>query len=430
VGFDFAAGDVGALRLNLTHRDPNFRQLSEVPSYVSGDNIDVSSTVRLDKFLPKSFGYAIPVSVMHSTTASTPLFVSRSDIRGDGIEGLRAPKIDATNLSLSIRRTKPVESGWAAPIVNHLSASAAYSTAKSSSEFQTGASSLLTAGLDYVVGGDLEKVPMPAWWDRALGRLPGWLGGSELLQAMRGAQWHVRPAALRLSSNYARGEDRRSSFLKPAYSLTDSARTVSGLTSFWRNATALDLRPFDAMNARVELSSLRDLRQFGDSTPVTTAATGERSRLFGLDAGLERERTLNTTFTLSPQLRGWLRPRFDIATGFALQRDPNTRQLLREQDTAGVFRLPRRLNALQVMNTGAAFDLAQLARAWSTDSVALRRLANTLLPLDVNFSAPSPRRSTARPSRPAWDTNGDCRGPTTFSVITAGLRPPRGASLR
>jgi cell surface protein SprA len=445
VGFDLTAGDVGALRLNLTHRDPNFRQLSEVPSYVSGDNIDLSSTVRLDKFLPKAFGYTMPVTVMHSTTANTPLFVSRSDIRGDGVEGLRTPKIDATNVSLSIRRATPVEPGWAAPIVNHLSATATYNTARSSSEFQTGASSLFTAGLDYVVGGDLEKMPMPAWWDRAFGALPAWLGGAEFVQAMRGAQWHVRPAALRLSANYAKGDDRRSSFLKPAHSLTDSARTVSGLTSYWRNATALELRPFDAMNARVELSSLRDLRHFGDSTPVTAAATSERSMLLGLDAGLERERTLSTTFALSPQLRGWLRPRFDFSSGFALQRDPNTRQLLREQDTAGVFRLPRRLNALQVINAGAAIDFAKLARAWIPDSSVVRRVEGTLLPLDVNYSRTLTSAFDGTPFTPGfgyqwgWSGTSDflrdhgrfatTAGSVAQVTLASGLRLPWGITL-
>src|ERR1019366_865936 len=51
-----------------------------------------------------------------------------------------------------------------------------------------------------------------------------------------------------------------------------------------------------------------------------------------------------------------------------------------------VYRLPERLNALQSLNTGAALDLVRVARAWTSDSTVLRKLNNTLLPVDFNYS--------------------------------------------
>jgi cell surface protein SprA len=385
VGFDLSS-DLGNVHFNFSHRDANFRQLAETPSNVAADNVDVSATLRLERFLPLTFGWAMPLTVSHFSSASAPLFVTNSDIPGSAIDGLRTPRSAVTTVSLAMRRTTPLESGWLAPILNHLSANTALNAGQSRGEFQTAGSSTFSAGVDYAVGGESDARAMPGWWDHALGALPSWLGGSELVQALRGAQWRTQPAALRISSNYARGDDHRSSFSKPADSQTDTARTVNGLTNYWRNSTALELRPFSALTARWELASLRDFRDYGESTPAAATATGERSRLFGFDGGLERERALNTTFAFSPSLRGWFRPRFDYFSGYGMQRDPNTTQLLREEDSTGAFRLPRRVNGVQTMNAGATFDLARLAGSWVHDSLTLHGLQTTLQPLDLSYS--------------------------------------------
>jgi hypothetical protein len=291
-----------------------------------------------------------------------------------------------TTVSLGIRRATPLPSGWLAPIVNNLSVNASANGAELRSEFQTAGNSGFTGGVDYAVGGESDTKPMPGWWERALGGLPSWLAGSDIVQALRGAQWRSQPATFRISSNYTRGDDHRSSFFRPAESQTDSARTVRGLTSLWRNSTALELRPFSALSARWELASVRDLRGFGDSTLAAATATSERSRLLGLDGGLERERALNTTVAFTPLLRGWIRPRFDYFTGYGMQRDPNTQQLLREGDSTGAYHLPRRVNGVQTLNAGAAFDLAQLAGHWVGDSAARQRLQGTFQPVELAYS--------------------------------------------
>jgi hypothetical protein len=106
----------------------------------------------------------------------------------------------------------------------------------------------------------------------------------------------------------------------------------------------------------------------------------------GLDGGLEAQRSINTALNFTPRLKGWLRPRFDFSSGYAMMRDPNTTQLLRAGDSTAAFRLPIRLNAMQSLNTGAALDLVKVASQWTSDSVVLRKLNNTLLPVDFNYS--------------------------------------------
>ena len=385
VGLDLES-DLGSFHANLSHRDANFRQLGEAASNVADDDVELSTTVRLERFLGRGFGYALPVTVTHSTIVSTPEYLSDSDILAHGIAGLRTPRDEATSVSLGVRRTTPLQDGWIAPIVNNLALSTSVNTATSRDEYSTASHSLFTAGLGYAVGGGPQSKPMPGWWSRAFDGLPAWLQTSEFAQEMRNAQLHTDPATFRLSSMYAKSDDRRSSFTKPAASLTDTATIVASLANFWRNATALELRPFDALSARWEFSSLRDLRHYGDSTLAGVAATNERSSFLGLDGGLERQRSINTAVNFTPRLKGWLRPRFDFYSGYAMLRDPNTTQLLHAGDSTAAYRLPARLNAMQSLNTGAALDLVRVASAWNSDSVWLRKLNNTLLPVDVNYS--------------------------------------------
>ena len=444
VGLDLES-DLGSFHANLSHRDANFRQLGEAASNVANDDVELSTTVRLERFFGPGFGYALPVTVMHSTIVSTPVYLTGSDILSNGIAGLRTPRDEATSVSLGVRRSTPLQEGWMAPIVNNLVLSTSVSTATARDEYSTASHSLFTASLGYAVGGGPQSKPMPAWWSRAFDGLPAWLAMSEFTQAMRNVQLHTDPASFRLSSNYWKGDDRRSSFTKPAASLTDTATIVSSLANFWRNATALELRPFDALSARWEFSSLRDLRRYGDSTLAGIAATSERSSFLGLGGGLERQRTVNTAVNFMPRLKGWLRPRFDFSAGYAMLRDPNTTQLLHAGDSTAVYRLPQRLNALQTLNTGAALDLVRLAHAWTSDSVTLRKLGNTLLPVDFNYSRTLNSAFDGTPYTPGFGyqlgltgLNGyllehgllaSTAGSNAAVTITTGLKLPYGMTL-
>jgi cell surface protein SprA len=385
VGLDLDT-DLGSFHANISHRDPNFRQLGEAASNVADDDVELSTTVRLERFFGKGFGYNVPVTITHSTIIATPEYLTGSDILAHGVAGLRTPRDEATSVSMGIRRSTPLQDSWAAPIVNNISVTTSISTATSRDEYSNASHSQFTAGVGYAIGGGMQTKPMPSWWTNAFDGLPSWLGTSEFAQAMRNAQLHTDPAVFRLNSYYSKGDDRRLSYTKPAASLTDTATIVATLANYWRNATALELRPFDALTARWEFSSLRDLKKYGDSTFAGAAATNERTSFLGLFGGLESQRSINTALNFTPRLKGWLRPRFDFSSGYAMLRDPNTTQLLRAGDSTAAFRLPERLNALQSLNTGAALDLVRVASAWTSDSVVLRKLNNTLLPVDFNYS--------------------------------------------
>ncbi|MBW7932637.1 MAG: cell surface protein SprA, partial [Gemmatimonadaceae bacterium] len=445
VGLSITAGDLGTFRAAFSHRDANFRQLNETPSYVSDNQFDIGTSLRLDKFLPAGLGYAIPVTVNHSSGANNPLYVSRSDLLGDGIRGLRTPRSGATNVSVALRRTAPAREGWVGTIVNNLGATANYGTATSRTEYSDGKSTNFNAGVDYNLASAANARPMPQWVDNAIDALPDWLQNAEWARALRNAQVRLNPANVRISSSMARADDRRTAYLKPADALADTGRLVTGLTRYWRNVAGVELRPFEALSARWDFTSLRDLRQYGDSSPTAIVATAERGKLLGLDVGLERERQVNTVFGFTPTVAFWMRPRIDFTSSYSMQRDPNTRLLVRDADTTGGFHLPRRVNNAQTLAIGANIDIPAALRAYLRDSVVARVLVNLLQPIDVQASRSLVSAFDGAPFTPGagyqlgWGGIDHFRTQNGLSATTAGssaqvtvstgLRLPFGAAL-
>lgn len=438
-------GDVAQVRLAASRRDPSFRQLTEAPSYVADDQVELGATLRLDQLLGGALGWMLPLSASVSRSRAAPQYVSQSDIRAADIRGLRSPERNVVSVSLALRRATPLAGSWLAPIVNHLSAVVGAGSAGSRTEFQVADESRVTAGIDYAVGGASPAGRMPAWWTTAFSHLPRWLAGAELVSALRDAKPRLQPAEFRASGNLVSSDESRSSFQAIAASPHDTARVVNGRVDAWRNSTAFELRPFDALSARWELASTRDLVHYGDSTATGAAATAERSSVLGIDAGLERERALTTTYTLAPRLEGWLRPRAGMSTSYGLLRDPNTRVLLREGDTTGALRLPRRVNAAQTVNGAIAVDLARTARAWVADSATLARLDHTLVPVELSVTRTISSAYDGTPRDPGlglqlgWGGEGTFLGDHGFLATTAtsntqvaiatGLRLPFGIVL-
>ena len=445
VGLNLQLGDVGTVRAGFSHRDANFRQLNESPTYVSDNQLDIGTSVRVDKFLPAGFGYAMPVTVNYSQGENNPYFVSRSDIRADGIKGLRTPRSGATNVGVALRRTEPLSGGWLAPIVNNLSATANVGSANARSEYQDGSSSNYNAGIDYNYAVQPAARPLPQWMNGAIGALPAWLQNTEWVRALRGAQMRLQPTAIRFASSMARAEDRRTAFLKPADVFGDTGRVVTGLTHVWRNVAGIEMKPFEALNARWDFTSLRDLRQYGDSTATGVVATAERSKLMGLDVGLERERQMNAIVGFTPTAAFWMKPRLDFTSAYAMQRDPNTRLLVRDADTTGAYHLPRRVNNTSSVALGANIDLPAALRAYWRDSTFSPLLVRTLLPIDVQASRSLVSAFDGAPFTPGmgyqlgWGgidhfrtqngLNATSAGINSQVTLNTGLRFPLGLSL-
>ena len=351
------ASDFADVRVNVSRRDPNFRQLAEQPTFLTDNSVSVSSAFHLEKLLPRGFGWSIPVSVNYASASSDPLFVSRSDIEGETIDGLRTPKSAATSVTFAVTRATPLADSRLAPILNNLSLQGTYTSGMARSEYEHGRATNFTVGVDY----NLSRAIMP--------ELSKWA-----------------PAELHLTSVFTRGSDHRFTYLKPASAVDDIPRRIGGETSTWRNGTSLQLRPTKALSGRLDFNSIRDLRSYGDDTPLGVITGGDRVRILGADAGLEREREMQAGLNYTPSTTSWIRPRLDFGSSYNMLRDPNTLSFLRIEDSAGTVTLPRRMGSSQTASAGVTLDLPRAAALYLDSASLLHRLFRALQPVDVNFN--------------------------------------------
>src|SRR5947207_3161710 len=357
VGLTIAASDLADIRINASRRDGNFRQLAEQPTFLTENNWDVSSAFRLEKFLPATLGLSIPLTVNYTSASQDPLFVSQSDIQGDAIEGLRTPRSAATSMTLSVRRTRQSTGSIWSPLVNNLTLSSSYTAGMSRSEYQDGRAKNFIVGLDF----NLTRALLPDL-----------------------ARWS--PTEIHVTSAYTLGHDDRSSFLKPAFALDDTAQIVKGRTRTWRNGSSLVFRPVKAASVRWDITSVRDLRGYGNDSQLGLVAASDRDRLLTYDTGLERERAMQAGINISPPITSWFRPRLDFGTSYNMLRDPNTLGFAREGDSTSALRIPRRLGNSQTTTAGLTLDLPRAVRQYTDSTSFLRGLLAGFQPVDINFN--------------------------------------------
>ncbi|MDP9178571.1 MAG: cell surface protein SprA, partial [Gemmatimonadota bacterium] len=357
IGLSILASDFADIRLNLSRRDPNFRQLAEQPTFLTDNSVNVSSAFHLEKLLPKSFGLTIPFSVNYTSADIDPLFVSQSDLEGDIIENLRTPRTSATSVSFAVARATPLKDHRLAALLNNLSLTSTYTSAAARTEYEDGRAHNLTIGLDY-----------------------------NLSRALLSGLSRFAPAELHLTSVYTKGSDRRTAFLKPAGAIDDIGREIAGETSKWRNGTSFQLKPTKTLSGRLDFSSVRDLRGYGSDSPLGVIATADRDRFLGADTGLERERDLQAAVSFTPTVSSWIKPRLDIGSTYNMLRDPNTLGYERESDTTQALRLPLRLGSSQTTTAGVTIDLPRAARENLDSTGILHRLLTAIQPIDVNYN--------------------------------------------
>ncbi|MBA3342716.1 MAG: cell surface protein SprA [Gemmatimonadaceae bacterium] len=357
IALSVLASDFADIRISASRRDPNFRQLAEEPSFLTDNNMSVSSAFHLEKLLPRALGLSMPLTVNYTSASSDPLYVSGSDVPGDVIDGLRTPLSSAMSMTFSVERATPLTGSPFAPLLNNLSLSSTYTSGEARSEYEDGRARNFTLGLDY----NLSRALLP--------QLSRW-----------------SPAELHVVSVYSRGSDRRSAFLKPAYAPDDLPRQIAGLTSTWRNGTSLRLKPSKSLSGRLDFNSVRDLRDYGPSGPLGVITGIDRVRILGADTGLEREREMQAGINYTPVFSSWVKPRLDFGSSYNMLRDPNALSFLREQDSAGTVRLPRRLGSSQTTTAGVTIDLPRAAQLYADSTGRMRRMLTAIQPIDVTYN--------------------------------------------
>jgi hypothetical protein len=396
IGLFGNVGDVADFHINLSRRDPNFRQLGENPTFLTTNGISVGTTVHVDRFLPHALGLAMPLSIVYNGTGIQQQFINQTDVLAEGIQGLRNPHDARVDYALSIRRADPVVGGWYAGVVNGLALSAAWGHGNGQSTYQQSRNNNYSfnaiLNLDGSSGGGaVGSARLPAIIDHLLGDLPSFLRESESIKGLRAQKLRWRPSHFLLTSGLIQDSYSTMSFLKPAYSPTDTGAFAQSLSHLWQNSSTLEFRPIKALSASFNARQIFDLRDYGNSTVLpdsvnrALAASAERVRVLGADVGLERERSVNSILDFRPGITDWLQPTLRFGGFFSLYKDPNASALLRTSDSSE-YRLPKRVGAMQNLDASLVFDPGRLVAKGARANSRLLRFGHAIQPLVLSWS--------------------------------------------
>ncbi len=387
-GFDarLLASDVGDLSASYTYTDGQFRQIGQSPSYRSNGTLRAGANIRVDRFLPTSFGLAMPLQVSHTQIATDPQLLSGSDIRGEALTGLRRPHSAITSWNLSVRRIARDGNFLTRALLNPLALTTSGATGDASSELSETSTDFWAHTATWSISGPRRVRPLPL--GGIVGGLPRWISESEAGRALRAAGIALWPTTVFLESNLSRAAGELTSFRVPIRRVADSiAIPVTSLQHLWRNAAATTWQPFGMLTLNGAWQSTRDLRAYGDTTSLARLVDDSRRGFLGVDAGVERDRSVNTGVALNPRLSSWLRPRISSNSLFLLSRNLTTRNPVRiDGDTAGAFILPQTLNNSRTDEIGTTIDPSLLIRRLFGDSSGVTRYFSRFRAFDITHS--------------------------------------------
>jgi hypothetical protein len=376
------ASDVGSVTLSYTNQNGQFRQINQDPTYRGKSALQLTSNLRLERFLPTSLGLAIPLTISHARTGVSPELLSGSDIRGDALAGLRRPESRSTTINLAVRRSRPGKSWMVKGLVDPFSLTASLTRGQAVTELSEASSRNYNLNLNYLLQMRRRGFRLPL--DGLVGALPEFVRESDLGKSLGKATLSLVPTRLSLSSGLSRDEADATAFRFPVARADDAAlRPTLALTHLWRNAAGLTWQPLGMLTLSGDLTSTRDLRVYPDSAPIGRLAYAERRFFLGIPVGVERDRSLTTTLALTPVFTSWLRPRFLGSSNFVLSRTLSSRDPVRVGEEGG-FVLPQTLNNSRTHEIGAAFDLSKLVRGFAGDSSAFGKAVARIRPLDVS----------------------------------------------
>ena len=394
VNVRIVAADVGELTLAASRRDAQFRQLGEEPPYVGTDQLALASTVRLEKLGLERIGLTAPLSVRVERASSDPYFLTRTDVLGGALDGLRQPRSSQTSFSLAVRRSRPGTRWWERALLDNFSLSASGSRGTQTTELGIGKGRALDLRADYRASPPERGFRyVPGFLVRLVRSLPPFLSRSEFARGLEETRLRWTPLQVRFTTAFNRTSTDRTTFRVPIVVASDtSIPRMTGLQVALQQDVGIDLRPFRSLLAGVDVSQVRDLRDYGDTSTIGVLARQDGRRFAGLDLGFERRRAVRTRLSYQPELASWVRPRASLTSQFDLNRDPNSLVPEREiGDSAGAFRIPQAFENQRTADLGASVDVARLVRGLVGDSSFVRALAERVSAIDL--SSRTERRS-------------------------------------
>lgn len=380
------AADLGDLTVAMSRRDPQFRQLGDNPTYTTSSQFSLGTTVRLERFGLDRLGLIAPFSMQLDRTSDDPYYLEGTDVLAGPLAGLRRPQTSTATYNLMLRRSRRGTKWWQRWIVDNLGLSASYSNATSTTSLAQSSSGLWNLNGNYAaLPADRSFHFVPSFLTRLLRAIP-LLGRSDFVRGLDDARLRWSPASVRFTSGFTTSHAELETFRVPIATVSDTlATSVRTLAAAFRNQASVEFRPLRSATIGVDYASTRDLKDYGDSTTMGILTHQAARRFGGINVGFERDRSIGTHFTWTPNLFSWLRPRFNTTSTFLLTRDPNGAAPERTVgDTAGGFRLPTAFTNARSTDLGASVDFTRLLKVMFGDTAHVVTLLDRFSPLDVS----------------------------------------------
>ena len=378
------ASDVGELSMSYVRQDGYFQQIGQDPSYQTTGTLQLSSSTRVDRFLPASLGIVLPVSVSYTRAITEPQLLAGTDVLATDLGNLRRPESWNLNYNFSVNRITRGKSWLVRGFVDPLSLIGSFAFGRSTTELSQATSNAHTLQANYLLQQGRHGFTLDL--SGLTGIIPGFMRKSDAVDGLAHPFVNLVPSSVRLSTGFNRSESDLTAYQVPVFTVADAQiRPVTALTNDWRNSAGLTWQPFGMLTLSGDISSTRDLRHYSDSTTLGQLATLARRSLFGLDVGVERDRLIGTSLLLQPKLVSWLKPRFSTGSSFVLTRSLSSRDPVRaEGDTAGAFLLPQTFNNNRSNELGASVDLPKLFARLFGDSSSVARSLRRIRPFDIS----------------------------------------------
>jgi hypothetical protein len=378
------ASDVGDFSLSYVRQDGSFQQIGTDPTYQTTGALLLASGVRMERFLPRSLGVSVPLTVTYGRNTVNPELLQNTDLRASDLTNLRKPENWTASYNIALTRSRR-GTGWLTKgFIDPVSLNANLVKGRGQTELSETRTFASAYNLTYnlLLGRSGPRVN----FGRLVDWLPAFIRNTEGVQGLRRPQFSLVPSTIRFSSGLTKTVSDFTAFPVQVERAQDAGiRPIQNLSHLWRNNASLNWQPIGMLQVAGDLVSTRDLREYSDSTPLGRLATQSRKSFAGLDVGVERDRQLGTSLSLNPRFTSWFRPRFSSGSSFVLSRTLTSRPLVREDgDSSGAFILPQTLNNSRSREIGAVLDVSRgLAKVFGDSSrigLAVRRVR----PIDLS----------------------------------------------
>lgn len=372
-------------RASLRTQGGFFRQLREAPSFRDERGLDLRASLQLGRLVPDAWGLEAPLTVTYERDRQAPVFLERSDVRADRLEGLRRPGFGRVRADVSIRRNANPSDGFWRAVADGLDLRAGVVR----SSFRTATAESDSEGVD----GFLGYSATPGRRDFPL--FPGRAG--DFLKAVlprfledriAGARLRWTPELLSFEGELARQDVGTRRFRHVIRTPEDSLATVVAAPRKTFVGTArIALRPFESFSAEADLTSGRDLldpAQLVAGEEARELLADERARLASIDFGWEVERRLRTRLAFLPRLSNWARTSVQATTLYLSER--NSDLIGRPGGPNAPLRLLRNAGGRRDLSAALSIEPARLAAERAEAGSAARRVLGAVAPLSITYA--------------------------------------------